>query len=388
MKLNDFIDSKFDQIGLTKAQKFCVGAHILVRFGAALGRRPYLNLEDKTYANLCAILVGPTGSGKGVSYRFVQNLLNGLCEDLLAPQTTATNAGSMKQLLKEINSILSESFRKDKGDLRIEHINEEFSGELRAAGSVYQSKLPDVICKLVDGSPISETFGKQSIDFPYLYYSLMGHITQKELKNSMREHLITGGTVNRLLWLMVPHDMSTPLPAVQEDIRIAIREEIAESLRFAFELRSIEIDEEAIQLIKKFDDEIKKERAKNDSIWGDLIARFTLHVKKLTLIFGMLRRVNVIDPPIVQDAIDLVNGTRGILKTMLPNSQETIEHAILNYLHVHGPTKPSTIYKEFLERFKIHKMRIAINELVKSGLAKRKRIDNGNGLSPECLTTD
>lgn len=380
MYMNTILDETFSRLDLTASQKLAVCVHILACFGAAIGHRPYVDHGQKTYGNLNIVAVGSTGCGKGASYRFTQNLFARVQPDLLAPHTETTSAGSMRQLLREIDNVLSQPTLRGMGEIRIYHVNEEFAGELKSAASTYHSKLPDLLCKLMDGSPISETFGRQRISYPLLHYGFMAHITPALLQSSIRPALITGGCANRLLWFKMPSDAYIPLPSLTEEMQQAVAEDLRQGLAYAAQQRAVPLSQEAITVYNDFCSALGVERASQPGVMADMTARFPMHLLKVALVLTMLRRKAEIDADAISDAIELISTTRATISSyMTPSAQPTPENAVLEHLRATGSQSRVALLHALSQRFTLRNLRDALNELEASGLIYQEcREHDGN----------
>lgn len=384
MEINQTVNSKFDELGLTAAQKFTIGLHILTSFSAAIGHRPFVVKGEKTYGNLCMVLVGTTGSGKGASCRFVKEIFSGYGEDVAAPMLEATRVPSMKNLLRDIHNILSDEIREPRGEIRIYHINEEFGNELRAAGSSYQSGLGSFLCKLVEGDHISETLGRQHIEYPLIHYSFMGHIQPEELKRSMREHLISSGCANRILWFGMPEGMTTPLPRMTQEIKTELADEIEQSVRFAAHKREILLTAEAEAKYDSFSATLAEEQSESGELMQNMLPRFAQHALKIALVLTMLRRQTEVDCNAMTESIALVNKTRSVIQECFSAPvPQRIELDILGKIREVGRIQPQALYRTLLSSFKLAKIKQAISELETTGLIKLQAVDMGDGNFPK-----
>lgn len=384
MKLNNYIEERFDAMGLTVPQKFTVCAHLLVSCSAAMGHRPYVVYGGNIYGNICMVLAGATGIGKGQSARFANEIFSGFGEDLAAPLMTSTRMPSMKIFLRGIHAILDAPIRASKGEIRLNHINEEFGSALRSAASSYQSSLELLFCRLVDGNYISETLGRQSIEYPVIHYASIGHIQPDELKRCMREHLINSGFCNRFLWREVPPDMQTPLPRMTQEDKTALADEIKESINFAAAQREVPMNEGAKNLFKNFEEGLKTEISGERDPMKKMLVRFPHHILKVALVLAMLRRENEINEITLQDAIDYVNQTKPTIKQyIIPPARELIQTEIIALIRQATAIAPQALITELLTRWAVKKIKKALEDLVAAGIIKLTPIDSGDGSFPK-----
>ena len=380
--INEFDLSNY---GLSNAQQYAIMLHIMTQFSAAMGHRAFIPGVPPTYGNLCITFVGETGCGKGISHRFASTLFDSFQEPFIAPVTATTNAGSMKALLMEIHSILAVEDRRDRGEVRIYHINEEFAGELRAAGSNYQSRLSVALCKLTDGSAIKETFGRQKLEYPLIHYAFMGHIPPKEIQRCMREHLINGGCANRILWLYMPEQMDTILPTLSEEELQLLKDKLAACIEFASHQRLINMEEKAKNIFNEYLTSIQEEqKTTDDSLMRSMIVRFPMHVKKVALVTTMLNRKAEIDSETIESSISLVESSRAVIKeNFVPAIPNSVEHEILNVVRRNGKIRESELIKELVDKnIALHKLKNIAKGLVSAGILKFTRIEQEDGSYP------
>lgn len=385
MKLNETIDAKFDEMGLTEAQRFAVGLHILACFGAAIGHKPHVVYGEKTYGNLCMVIVGKTGIGKGATCRLAKEIFSGFGEDVAAPMLESTHATSMKTLLRSINNVLGDDIRAGRGEIRLYHINEEFGTELRSAASSYHSGLPGLKCRLTEGSSISETLGRQKIEYPLIHYSFVGHIQPEELRRCIRWHLITSGFVNRLLWFEMPQDMTTPIPRMTQEIKVAIEDDLSASHAFAKNRDEINMTPEANEMFSNFTADIADQAPNASEVMQNMFPRFAQQVLKIALVLSMLRRKGEIEKVAMEQAIDLVSQTQHTIQSYLvPPCPKGIESEILQYVQDSENIQARALIKTLMAKWSLSKIRKGIRELETNGLIQLKHIDNGDGTFPKC----
>lgn len=343
LNINHSFQSIFDAHHLNQEQRFAINIHILACFGAAIGHRPYVPYNGRIYGNLLSVLVVPTGFGKGTAYKFTQELYEGVSNNLLAPALHTSNVSSMKQLYKDINSVLSRPTIAQRGDIRAYHVNEEFGGELRSAASSYQSKLPDALCKLADGSQINETFGKQQINYTLIHYCFMGHITPQALKAAMRSILIDTGCANRMLWFEMKNALGL-MPKLSSEQKATSAKEFDQCLTHAMGLREASLTPQGEETFKDFTHALNVEQKTGGEAFCSMIVRFPTHVLKLGLSLALIRKKTQIDEIDISDAITLVTSTKStISQYIIPSGSMTPEMAILVALE-NGPIKTHELF--------------------------------------------
>ncbi|MBQ3058800.1 MAG: DUF3987 domain-containing protein [Desulfovibrio sp.] len=380
--LNSAIDGIFANANMTAEQKYAAGIHLLACFGAAMGHRPFVAGAVPTYGNLCMVAVGNSGCGKGTALRFTKSLFASVPSGLLAPESTTTSAGSMKALAREIDSILSAPALAAEGEVRVYHVNEEFSGELKSAASVYQSKLPEFLCKLVDGSEISETLGRQRIEYPLIHYGFVGHITPAALRSSLRPALVSGGCANRMLWLTMPSAYRSFPTLSTEDLQ-HVSQELEASLIHASSMRAVKLNADALTKYEAFTAQLESEREEYSEVMRDMTVRFPMHVLKIALVLAMLRRLTEIDGDAIEAGINLVLSTRDTIRAYMESpARVSPESLIRSYLTSNGPQTLNDLLRALSATFPAKKLNKALLELEDSGHIKRERQER-DGNFPE-----
>lgn len=385
MKLNATIDSKFDEIGMTEAQKTMVGLHLLTIFSAAIGHRPFVVDGASTYGNLCMVHVGEAGIGKGVSCNFAKEIFSALGEDIVAPVLEASSITSRKTLIRGIHEILSEERRAYRGEIRLYHINEEFASELRAAASLYQSGLSGALCKIIDGTRISERFGRQNIDYPLIHYSFTGHIQPVELSRAIREHVITCGLASRLLWIPVPSEMSAPLPRMPQEVKTELEDEIKTSIIAAASRREVPMSEDAKTEYGQFLTGVSEKLATVSDVMQNILPRFGQHTLKIALVLTMLRRETEVTQSAMKEAIELVDSTGNTVERWFvqrPQSRLTVEADTLATIRGAGKIDPHSLIQTLMLRWKLSAIRRAIRELESAGMIQLRAQLNEDGNCP------
>lgn len=386
LSLNSTIDGHLRNIGLSDAQRFAAGIHILCCFSAAIGHRPYIQTKFKTYGNLNMVLLGKSGTGKGCVKNFALEIFSAFGEDVVAPLYEGVNVSCKKALFRGIHNILSTPAREDKGESRIFHINVEFGSVLRGAASSYMSELGNSLCRLIDGEKIDETFGKQRIYFPFVHYGAIYHIQPEELTRCMRAHLIYSGMVNRFLWFELPKDMNPELPRMSQEVKTALEDEIRECIYFAASKREILLAPEAMQIFDDFKNQYREENAAAHEVVSNLSSRLDSHVLKLALNLAMLRRQPEVDLAALEDAIFLADLSRQVsIKYMMEVVPHTLPIIIMDYLKEKGQRTPLEIIRDLTSpKTSEAKIRKELAELEKQGLVRLEIIDKGDGFFPKC----
>lgn len=382
LRLNDTFTAKFNELGLTQEQQEMVGMHIMCIVSGAIGHRPFVDEDEKTYGNLNMIFVAPTGTGKGSSCAYAKEIFSGFGEDIISPFIESSRVTSMKSLLRAIHSELGNEIRRYIGEIRILHENQEFVQELDASISP-KTGLAGCKCKIIDGRPIDETLGRQHICYPLLHYCSYAHITPEALKGTSRWVLVTNGYINRFICHEAPKGMTTPIPRLTQEIKTELADDIEASIRYATSQRAVKFSPEAKVAYDEFNVQMALEKQKGYPLFQYLEPRFSEHVRKLALIFAMIRRKQDIEKEEIDDATTIVKSSYRTIDLYLGSpSPQRIESEIITLVKSQGKIRHHDLCAILIHKFALNKIQKTIRELLDGGLLSLRNIDTGDGNFP------
>lgn len=363
---------------LTPTQKFAVILHILAQFGASLGHNASIPGSPAIYGNICMVLIGKSGCGKGLAYSFAESLFDDL--PLSASKISAAHCSTKNRLLSAI-SIESCCYGAMGIPASIFHINENFSGQLTAM-SKNSSGLAEYINQLIDARPIREKLSGQPVNYPYIHYGFMGHIAPEEMPGALKVQLITGGNAGRFLWIPFPENMEKTFPVLTEREKMGIRKELTQSLLFAAQHGPLPIEEEGRTLLDTFHSSCQN-NPENEGL-SQIICRFPMQVKKIALVLALLRRKHIITSAEISEAITLISMSRQALEEyFLPLLPHPEERAILAQLKIQGKATQSDLLAALsLKNFSESKLKKVLRDMTQAGKIKYYREEQGNGSFP------
>lgn len=210
----------------TEADPAAILVQLLCGFGSLLGRSAFSRAEaDAHHTNLFAVLVGQSSRGrKGTSWSVVRTLLSEV-DPVWAQKRVKSGLGSGEGLIYNIRDRIEkqEPIRDGKNvtgyqtvvtdpgieDKRILVIEPEFSKLLKVcerkdstlSAIVRESFDTGTLCNLVKNLPLEATGA---------HVSILGHITQDELRRELSDTATANGFANRFLWVCVQRSKLLP----------------------------------------------------------------------------------------------------------------------------------------------------------------------------------
>lgn len=199
----------------TEADPVGILVQLLIALGNAIGRSAYSRVEgDRHYCNLFAVGVGKSGHGrKGTSWGRVRQTM--AAADSNWTQTCIASGMSSgegliqrlrdSQLIEEGNSSTLIAGISDKRLLAMET---EFGSVLKVLKRD-GSTLSAIIRNAWDSGDIS-TLTKSPVKATNTHISILGHITEQELRKCFDEVDVFNGFANRFLWFLVKRSKLLP----------------------------------------------------------------------------------------------------------------------------------------------------------------------------------
>jgi len=281
----------------TEADPVALLLDVLTSFGNAVGNGVYAEAEaTKHPANLFAALVGLTSKGrKGTSRGHVQSFFYAADPDWVANFASGLSSG--EGLIWTVRDPVPVTAKGKKGqvidrgiqDKRLLVIESEFSGPLKAMSRDGNTLSPTVrlawdsgdLKILTKNSPATATGA---------HISIIGHITQTELRRYLKETDLANGFANRFLWALVRRGNVLPeggQPPPYDDLTA----ELADTLDDSSHLGLIRRDEEARHLWAEVYPELSEGKP---GLLGAVIARAEAQVLRLSVIYAALEASEMI----------------------------------------------------------------------------------------------
>jgi hypothetical protein len=281
----------------TEGDPAAVLANVLVMFGNAVGRGPFVRVgAERHYANLFAVLVGATSGGrKGTSVRPVRAAMSYADPDWERDRVV-TGLSSGEGLVFHV--------RDDQGerDKRLLVIEEEFVSTLRMLERTGNTLSP-VLREAWDSGNLQTLTKKEPLRARNAHVSVMAHITPTELRNSLRSNEMWNGFAPRFFWLAVRRSKLLPSGGRLSDKTLAaLGAKLAERLVTAASLGEVRRSKKAAVL---WADHYERLTSQGDDLCGVVLSRSAPQVLRLALVYALLDGCTFIKTTHLKAALEL-----------------------------------------------------------------------------------
>jgi len=285
----------------TESDPAAIMLQSLISFGSAVGRNPKFAVGTSTHhANEFGVIVGETSSGrKGTSFSDALSAFVGV-DDVWQKQRVATGLSSGEGLIYHVRDPVEqrqpikkngrvadyETVIVDQGecDKRALVIESEFVNVMKQAertGNTLSITLRQAwetgnLRTLVKNSPNKATDA---------HISIIGHITETELKKYLTEVETANGFANRHIWFVSKRSKFLAEPQPTDPKRTnAIRTMILKNLEKAKKSGELKRDPEAQTMWSTVYEQLEQDRP---GLSGSMLARAAPHVIRLSLIYAL-----------------------------------------------------------------------------------------------------
>jgi hypothetical protein len=208
----------------TEADPVAILFQFLTGFGNIVGRYSYYQIgKARHYPNLFAVLVGKSARArKGTSWAWARWLLSRAGDEQWADKRIMGGVASGEALIWEVRDpVMKRSRDKDSGsveeketdpgieDKRLLVVEEEFAKLLHMGGRE-GSTLGDVLREAWDGGNLANRSKVNPSTATGAHISIISHITQMELIETMRSTQAYNGFCNRFLWAAIKRAQLLP----------------------------------------------------------------------------------------------------------------------------------------------------------------------------------
>jgi hypothetical protein len=293
----------------SEADPAAVLVQFLAAFGNAVGLSPYYQVEgDKHRAKLFVVTSGATSKGrKGTALGRIRQLM-AIADPDWERDNIQTGLSSGEGVIFHVRDPIStlgkdgKTEQVDAGvtDKRLMLVTEEFAGTLRVmerAGNTLSPVLRDAwgtskLQTLTKNSPIKATDS---------HISIIGHVTDDELRAVLTKVEMANGFANRFLFARVkrskllPHGGHLDFATLQE-----LGEQVAERLTQARTLGRITMTDAAAEAWEKTYPSLSGDRP---GLLGAVLGRAEAQVIRLALIYALLDNKTQIDLPHLRAAL-------------------------------------------------------------------------------------
>ncbi|MCP5118691.1 MAG: DUF3987 domain-containing protein [bacterium] len=280
----------------TEADPAALLIHLLVGVGNLIGRGPHFRAEaDRHYSLLYAVIVGQTAKGrKGTAEGRVRLLLEGV-DDEWARRRIKSGLSTGEGLVFEIRDPQQSHKNPDPGesDKRLLVVEPEFANVLAVSERLGNTLSPTVRrawdCPTLL-SPMTKNNRCEASD-PHI--SLIGHITQDELRRMLTDTAAANGFGNRFLWVCARR--SKCLPDGGHDLDLTAYMALTASLHRAIEhartVREIRRDDAARDVWHRIYPSLSEGKP---GLLGAVTSRAEAQTMRLAMIYALLDCSSVI----------------------------------------------------------------------------------------------
>ena len=273
----------------------------LIAFGNIVGSSPFYKVEeDKHRANLFALLVGDSARGrKGTGAGRVRSLSQ-VTDDLWSKERNVSGLSSGEGLISSVRDKVVKWNAKDRSeeiidpgvsDKRLLVTEAEFAGTLSVMERSGNNLSPN-IRNAWDGLTL-QTLTKTPLKATGAHVSIIGHITQDELRVRLRRTDMANGFANRFLFALVKRSKRLPYGGhVDEAALASLSERFRQAVEFAKPVGRVIMTDATAKAWALAYEELSADRP---GLLGAVTARAEAQVIRLSLIYSLLDGKGEID---------------------------------------------------------------------------------------------
>lgn len=350
----------------TEADPNAILIQLLIGFGNLIGRNAHIvNDGSKHFMNEFCVLAGRTGRGrKGTSWARTIDALKAADADW-AKRRIESGLSSGEGLIEAVkDKELAEGETEEK---RLLVIEPEFAGVLSAAGR--QGNILSPVTRNAWDTGWLQSLTKTPICATNAHVSIIGHITNEELREKLTRTEQANGFANRFIWICVRRKRKLSRQRREPDLA-QLYERFAAAAHFARSVGRMELAPETEPLWDEFYYQLPEE---TPGISGSLTGRAEGHVSRLACIYALLDRSAVVRPEHLTAAIELWQfSERCVFHIFGEQTGTPIGDTILAQLKT---TPDGLTRNELRELFNNHKSSDEIENILRS-LAYRNLIQS------------
>jgi len=367
----------------TEADPAALLIQTLLVFGNVIGRRAYWQVEStRHYTNLFAVLVGQTSKArKGTSLDRVLDLFTGIDEKWLTNRKMG-GLSTGEGLIQQVRDPVSKSNKAgqntiiDEGEIdkRLLITEPEFARVLRVE-TREASTLSMLLRDAWDKGDLRTLTKESPLRATGAHVSLIGHITEEELRRSLTDTARANGFANRFLWLCVRRSKS--LPRGGNSLKPGDLKKLSEGLRQAVhygqQARRIPFGNQAGPIWDELYGELSAGRS---GLLGAVTDRAEAQVRRLACLYALLDQSSFIKVVHLRAALELwrycFDSARFIFGEALG---DPIADAILKKLRSHipdGMTRAEISIDLFHRKKTSDEIGRALQSLLRQGMLRMK----------------
>ena len=351
----------------------------LTTFGS-LTKTPYLFIDGRRHhGNIFTMLIGPTAKGrKGTALSNVR-----LVVDEVDPDWTSNcivrGIASGEALIYRLRD-KTEAEQEDAGgvdDKRLLVVEEEFATILRG-GKRQGSIISQILRTAFDSGVLEQVVTRRpSLKATDPHVSVIGHITLGELGQETRKGDLTGGLMNRFLWVWVERAQMLPnsTPPPREIVNNLVKRMKA-AFRFSLTVEEMKRDAEAAAIWETVYPSLSGEKPPR---FGDAVSRGEVLVVRLSLIYALLDESDVIQADHLIASLSLFEYAEASAQRVFGNEElGDLEERILSLLRGSPDGVSRTeIYRALGNNLTAKKVNTALKTLSNLGLASKSDSPTG-----------
>jgi hypothetical protein len=273
----------------------------LTYVGCMVGRGAHFKVEgDAHYLKNFTVLVGKTSKGrKGTSQGRIDELMFAVNPGFMN-ENTASGLSSGEGLIENVRDAkvktsddgTTETIDHGVIDKRLLVTESEFASPLtlmHREGNI----LSMVLRNGWDDKVLRTLTRNQPLKSSGSHISIMGHITQRELRRHLTEEKLGAGIANRFLFALVHRSKSLPHGGDKNPVRPAERDELREAISFGgtpreILLSSTEEPEHGLSAYELWEEIYPDLSEGEEGLFGAITSRAEAHVRRLATIYAVL----------------------------------------------------------------------------------------------------
>jgi hypothetical protein len=284
----------------TEADPVAILTQLLVAFGAAVGRGAWFSVEaTRHHPHEFMLLVGDSSRArKGSSWDHVRRLLAGA--DPAIEQRIMTGLSSGEGLIWAVRDPTSQ----DPGitDQRLLVIEPEFASVLKAASREI-STLSPILRSAWDGRPLAILTRTAPARATSAHITVIGHITQTELRRYTSTVELANGYLNRILIIACRRQRLLPEGGHHDPLHgTGLTRLLAATLKHAQNTGQVRLDSDAREL---WHDAYRQLAQPLPGVLGQITARAEAHTIRLALLYALADGKQQIRAPHLHAALAL-----------------------------------------------------------------------------------
>src|SRR5215510_2642719 len=287
----------------TEADSMAILSNTMVMFGNVIGRGPYFPVEyTKHHTNLNIGQTGKTSKGRKGTGNSTPKHMIGEVDTGWAKTCVKSGLSSGEGLIFNIRDDRTVMGKLVPGatDKRLMLIEEEFAQGLKVMtreGNVLSPTLRDAW----DGKDLQPLTRSDPIRASDPHVSIIGHITEMELRKHLKEVEMSNGLANRFIWLHIERSKIIPSPrGVPPALLAPLIDELRTAVQFASTVGEMVRDPDAEDL---WADEYPLLSEGKPGLSGAITSRAEAQVLRLSMLYALMDCSATIKVPHLQAAL-------------------------------------------------------------------------------------